>query len=164
MSQCNRNQLSRSYRRMVGCDVSLSCHGVVAQLWRSYGAVMAQVSRSSRAVIAQLWRSYGAVMAQLWRSYGADMAQLSRSSRAVLVRSLFVVSRDTTRMCRVVVAVDWFVSSDWVLVQLSRRYRGILVCVLTDTCCTISNTFREDSNTRREVWNRTSSDMKLLLK
>ena len=81
-------QISRSYRRMVDRGVSLSCHGVVAQLWRSYGAVMAQVSRSSRAVIAQLWRSYGAVMAQLWRRYGAVIAQFSRSSRKILVRGV----------------------------------------------------------------------------
>ena len=131
---------------------------------RSYGAVMAQLWRRYRAVLAQLSRSYGAVMAQLWRSYGADMAQLSRSSRAVLVRSLFVVSRDTTRMCRVVVAVDWFVSSDWVLAQLSRRYRGIFVCVFTRTCCTIWNTYREDLNTWCEIWTSSPSHTTLWFK
>ena len=100
----------------------------------------------------ELSRSYGAVMAQLWRSY-----------RAVVVGS-FVVSRETTRMCRVVVAVGWFVSSDWVLAQLSRRYRGMLVRVLTDTWCTIWNTYREDSNTWCEIWTPNPSHTTLWFK
>ena len=138
-------QISRSYRRMVDCGVSLSCHGVVAQLWRSYGADMAQLSRSYRKMLVREFR-YG---------YRAVIAQISWDACAC---AHGLVLHDPG------VAGCLFVGSHSTIAQLSRSYRGALVRVVTDTCREDSNTRREDSNTRREVWNRTPSDMKLLLK
>ena len=50
---------------------------IVAQWWRSGGAVVAQWWRSGGAVVAQWWRSGGAVVAQWWRSGGAVVRALA---------------------------------------------------------------------------------------
>ena len=55
---------------------------MVAQWWRSGGAVVAQWWRSGGAVVAQWWRSGGAVVAQWWRSGGAVVAQWWRSGES----------------------------------------------------------------------------------
>ena len=91
----------------------------MAQLWRSYGAGIAQFSRTYRAVMAQLWRSYGAVMAQLWRRYGAVIAQFSRSSRKILVRGVSRDDEDASCGGRRGLVCEFRLGSRAVLAQLS---------------------------------------------